>query len=308
MSHSENNIYGLDVTKRTINDQQLHALVEYVIRNRFSDKLDDGLQKKLMLTKTNTNTPITKIFNRLVDMGKDSIFSVYDIPKTNDINEILTYQHVPFDFLQIVDMVPSLGAAINSSEFRDRIIINATPWLTANGDLSDAPKFQATVTRDILVRSYFKSRDDVWISPALVRLLARIYSMALSNILENKFILTVYQKEAVACIFCYLFLSKCLKKEDDVNALILNPNSFLNLGQKSNIEDVLDLINKVKGSRQMTLSIAIECIRSLGINKLEAGLNLALFIRWTAYFGSDRHTSAISLEFPPYKLKKNCRF
>lgn len=294
-------IFDTPTVKMTITKQQLVELINFLIFNR-NAKMTTNEVKTMLSGKPLTNTVISNLFNRALELQKDNLFSFIKLSKANtSFPEVITYTHITPDMKQLnTETNLNLYQAISSiPEYANKICLNVTPMLKGSGEPSDIFNFQSIVIRDLLSRSYFDTKSPMWLSPSIIRYICRFYNMSMSTSIASVFNLTYLEQQAIATIFSLFFLQKVSNK--DVAETYIKNNK---LGIGSSV-DITNIINLIKGSisdvayANMTLDDVCTCINKLGIGRLESINRKFLYTRLKG-IGPDLFTSTMALDYPPY--------
>lgn len=301
------NIYTTASVASVAPESMLNDLVEFIIANRQNIL---PLQKKAEAFKTrfSGHTVISEIVQRLTSLGKDQAYSLIRIPsKTTVLREVVDMTFLPFDLLQIKEVASSYSKTLSLiPELNDKIIVNITDLTRANGEFSDVTQFQWRIVRDFLSRSFYNSTANVWISPALTRYVAKVYSMTIGGDLARKFDLSPMVKSFIQSIFCLYFVGKMTST---ANAPVFVKSHIRNLGlvDSQDIVQTFAFVEDVLGhAAPENLEEVFQVIARYGDAKLSSdeGPRLSravLNVMFQSLF-SESHVSAIALEYPPYFL------
>lgn len=292
-------IYETSVTQRTINKNQLRELVQFLASHREQIIIQPDESRRLLGTRPISQTPISKIATQASDLGKDRHVRLINIPTTiSSAPEVVTYQHVGFDILQMKAVSEHLAKALEVTDFDKKIIINMTPWLSRRGTISDILAVQGLLVRDLLSRSYFTA-DRTWIAPGIARYLCKVYSMSIGAVLAAIYNIGYSERRAVRAVFAHYFFTKVML-DKEVGDAMRTSASFLGLDAGAEVADVADLIATIVPSgEEMTLDHACEAVSKLGVMRMETFNQRVLHSR-IKNWGPDIHTSALALEYPPY--------
>jgi hypothetical protein len=248
-------------------------------------------------TRSLTPTPLGTVFSRAVELGKDRLFSFLKIPPSvTPIPEVVTWRHVTYDAMQIRTVSENLYRALKTPEFADRLIINATPMVRQNGEVTDLTAFHGTAVRDLLSRSYFRA-DQTWISPTLSLFMCKAYTITISSVIARPFQLNGSEQQALSILLAYYFLSQ-VTDPAQAGDMLRNSTRALRLYDTAQVNDIVSLIEREPDCKELTLARVCEISGKLGIARLKLDLR-SLYTRLST-IGPDQHTSFIALEYPPY--------
>jgi len=292
-------IYDTLASGQTINAAQIVELAGFVAKNR-ELKLQVQEARPILNTKTFSVTPVSTIFERMLELNKDRLFSYIRIPQgTVAVPEVITYTHITFDSKQF-GAVSGVGYRLIASmpELADTIITNVTPMLRRTGELVDAPRLQGMCIRDLLSRSYYDNPTSLWLTASLIQYLCRCYSMSISVAISGVYNLSFFESRMVMTVFAYYFL-RMVTTDEMARAMLKNTSKF-GLGTSVEIGDVLSMVDAVvPPDTDMTLDHACQAVGGLGIDRLKA-VNRKLLYTVLRSIGPDLQTSMIALEYPPY--------
>jgi len=294
-------IFDTLISRTSINKVQLRELVNFIVLNR-DYRLNAMEVKTLVNTKSLTVTAISSLFNRAIELHKETLFSFIRIPSTVvTVPEVVTYRHVTFDLKQLTTATGATGLYDTLKvvpEFTNTIFENVTPMLRSSGELIDTLAFQSTLVRDLLVRSYYENKATVWLTPSLLRYLCRFYNMSMSSTIGTIFNLTFSEQQAVAAVFSLYFMQLV---SDTDTAEVMVKTSKLGLGAPDQIVGVISRLKDTLGPKYdaMTLDDVCTGINALGIGRLE-GLDRKFIFTRQRNIGPDALTSAMAIEYPPY--------
>ena len=293
-------IFDTLTARTSINRNQLRELVNFVVLNR-SYRMSALDVKSLVSTRMLTDTPISSVFYKAIELRKDTIFSFLRIPPIIVATpEILTYTHTTFDLKQLdnVNYKDIQDTVRTSPEFVNTIVLNLTSLLKRSGELSDTFAFQSFVVRDLLSRSYYDNKSTVWLAPTLLRYLCRFYNMSMSSSISSIYNLSFQEQQAIATVFSLYFMQMCSDKDA---AEVLVKTSKLGLGTPDQILDVISRTKDTLGDSypNMSLDSACAAINNLGIARLTNIDRRFVYTRQRSV-GPDILTSAMALEYPPY--------
>lgn len=294
------NIYRSPVTLLTLGRNQLKDLVNYLILNRGTVLVPIDSTARMFRMQPLATTPISTLFARAEALGKLGLVSLLNIPTSvKDVPEVITYQHVTFDMLQIGETEPALSRALAAVRFDKRLVVNATPWLTRDGSVSDLLSLHSIIVRDLLVRSYFASAGKTWISPQISRYCAKIYSMSLGALVGGQYGLAFAERQVVAGIFAYFFMSMCVPVADRVKAFQAH-SKYFGIDRAADVDQIVDLfVEHGFDKKDMTFDDACNLVGNLGIARM-SGFTKHVVQTKAKSWGTDVYTSALALEYPPY--------
>ena len=292
-------IYETTSVEFTINKPHVKALINFLAAHR--DIVDPtSVFRQKLATKTSMTTSMSHVYNHFLSSKYDKILRTITLDKSiSSIPEMLTFNHIPLDMLQIADTFPDISRPLRVlPEYNQNLMINTTSITTSQNEISDTLAFHGKIVRDSLSRSYYRSSGN-WLMPDQTRYLARIYSMTISQALAHMFKLETDQYQRVATIFAYFCLTQIIDPKDAKDVIVFNPKDF-GLMKDDSIQDTIDFVESKYPPRTTTmkLDMAFDTINNLNIPRLS--VNRRILNSQLSKIGPDIHTSAISLEYPPY--------
>lgn len=300
------NIYSTMSVASLMPPPVVHDLIDFLVNNRQS--ILSPLQKtELLKTRFSSHTPISEIVHRITAPGKEQTFSLLRVPsKTTVLNEAVDMTFVPFDILQMKEVSPTFLKSLSLlPELNDRIVLNITDLTKANGEFSDITLFHWRMVRDFLSRSFYTSTGNSWISPILVRYVAKVYSMTLGGQIARIFGLTALPASFVQTLFALFFVGKMTSPEVSHDFMKAH-HKELGLYDLGALTQVLAFVeDQLQHKCPLTLEEVFQVINADGHSQLqnEAGvsrLNRSILnVRFGSLY-SEKPVSAIALEYPPY--------
>lgn len=282
-------------------------LLEFLVNNR-QYILTPAKKSEAFKTRFSGHTPISEIVHRIMSLGKDQTYSLIRLPsKTTALREVVDMTFVPFDILQLKEVTPSFSKTLSLlPEINDKIIVNITDITKANGEFSDITQFHWRIVRDFLSRSFFVSSGNVWISPSLVRYVAKVYSMTIGGQIARLFGLSPLIQMFIQTVFGLYFVGKMTTSEiapefmkshykglglydpQDLGQILAFVEDTLEKKTPESLEDVFAVIDAYDHDQLKTTQ---------GSRLTRAVLNVKL-----AQIFPENHVSTIALEYPPYFL------
>lgn len=280
-------------------------LLDFLINNR-QNILNNQKRTDAFKHRFSGHGPISDIVHRISVLGKDQTYSLINIPsKSTSLREVVDMTFIPWDILQLKEITPSYSKSLSLiPELDDKIVINVSDIIRNNGDFSDISQLQWRITRDFLSRSFYVSSGNVWILPALVRYVAKVYSMTIGGQMARFFGLSPLIQMFIQTIFGLYFVGKMTSNEvapDFVRSHyrsmgIIDPTELVQifafvedvLGKKTpeNLDDVLKVID----------AYGHDSLKDKGMPRFTRAV---LNTKFSNLF-PDSHVATTSLEYPPY--------
>ena len=301
------NIFTILNVASVIPDSMRKDLTEFLISQR-AHILPEQKAGEVFKSRFSGRTAISEIYHRLLMTGKDQAYSLIRLPnKTTAINEVIDMTFVPFDLLQLSEVNGGSSRALAMiPELDNKMVINITDITKANGELSDITQFQWRVVRDFLSRSFYSSGGNVWISPALVRYVAKVYSMTIGGQIARQFGLSPIMTSFVQTIFCLFFVGK-MTTPALAPAFVRSHARHLNLFDSQDLLQIFAFVeDTLHGPCPQSLEDVFKIIDAYGHSQLNSGgtsrLTRAVLNTKFASLHTEGRVSVIALEYPPYFL------
>lgn len=282
-------------------------LLDFLINNR-SAILPADKRIELFKTRFSGHSILSDIVHRLTIVGKDQAYNLIRLPaKTVALREAVDMTFIPNDILQMKDVAPSFSKTLSLiPELDDKLIINVTDITKSNGDFSDVTQFHYRVVRDFLSRNFYTSVGNVWISPTLVRYVAKVYSMTIGGQLAKIVGLSPAVQSFVQTVFCAFFVGK-MSSPDVAPDFMKIHGRHMSLPDLADLNQILALIKDVLDKPVPTsLEEVCKVIDAYGHDQLSGAhgpriTRPVLNMKFNSLF-NDGHLSVIALEYPPYFL------
>jgi hypothetical protein len=181
-----------------------------------------------------------------------------------------------------------------------------TDLLRSTGDFSDGTQFQFRVVRDFLSRSYYKSTSNIWISPAIVSYVAKVYSMSIGAELAKTYSLSAAETAYVQMIFALFYIGK-MTAPAIAPAFLKAHIKDIGFFHPDEVTQVLQFVADTIGKpTPETIEEAIAAIVAYGSPRLTSNgtsrLNRAVLnVKFSTLY-QDGQIGTIALEYPPYFL------
>lgn len=300
MTNHNKSIYETFTAKLTVNNAQLAEIVNFIMTNT-DVRLSMAQSGDLVKVKPLIPTPISEVFSRAVDLGKDRLFSFINIPKAIvTIPEVITYTHLTYDFKQLEPVAKNLYDVIHHlPNYSDTILSNVTTILKSRtNELSDSQAFQANCVRDLLSRSYYTNTSSLWLTPSIIRYLCRCYNMSIGIAVAGLYGLTYQEQSIISTVFAYYFMHQ-VTSSSDAEAFI--KSNKLGLPPVAEIDGILNRFKELVGDKYTDLGLDDVCdnLPKMGFQRMVAFNRKVLYTR-TKNLGPDLYTSTMAIEYPPY--------
>ena len=203
---------------------------------------------QLLSSKTIFDSPLTNLYSRL---AMEDVLSEWTFIKplkhnTGGVPTALTLKQIPIDMEQTVPIVDTqLAHIIEAQHFTaNKIILNVVPFTKGDGSLVDATEFHSHIVRDALVRSYYKSFQSTWISPAFCQYLTKVYTMILGGSVSQWYRLDMKNSRLISYLFALYFLSQMVGTPVAVE-ILKTSNKLITLPEPHEQIQILEMAKKV---------------------------------------------------------------
>ncbi len=305
MTH--HNIFKTPAVASVLPQKMLENLIDFLVTHRQYilplSKKNDAFKSRLV-----GNGPIVDIVHRLTTLGKDQTYSLIRFPsKTTTLREVVDMTFVPFDLLQIKEAIPHTAKILDViPELNDKIVINISDITKSDGTFSDITQFHWRIVRDFLSRSFYTNTGNIWITPALVRYVAKVYSMTIGGQIARLFGLSSLMQMFVQTLFC-LYFSGRMTKPELAQSFVKTNSKALGLQDPQDLNQIFAFVEDVLGKdapetlEEIFTVIDMYNHDQLKINGVSRLTRPVLNVKFSSLF-PEGHVSTIALEYPPYFL------
>lgn len=288
-------IFETDIFKSIAIENYIKHMTEFIVNNRgifsINDKIKDNLRVEPML-----KTIISDIYKTIVSEDKLPVFSFIDFTNKTSIPEGFLFTYWNLDVSQIKSFMKNQYDILSSlHETNNKILYNISNIIGARENkITDVSKFQQTVIRDFLSRSYHETKDN-WLTPNILYYLVKFYSIIISTNISRSYNIPYNEQMFIACVLAIFFLQKCHDKS--TSNPLLNRLDFIS--KSVVIREVLNKIDENYHNKELSVADVCTIIRKNGSSRLSSFTERSLFslIRST---NPNQLISLVSLEYPPY--------
>jgi hypothetical protein len=299
------NIYKTLSVGSIVSKSNLSDLLDFLIDNR-SSILPVQKRTEAFKTRFGGNSILSDIVQRMSVLGMDQAYSLIKIPpKTISLREIVDMSFIPFDVLQMKEVIENHPRTLSVfSEIDDKMVINITDITRSNGEFSHIDQFHYRVVRDFLSRSYYVSSGSMWVSPTFVRYIAKVYNMTIGGEIARRFDLTPPVQFFVQSVFALFFVAKMTNLET-AQAFTKAHSKNMGLRDPKELEQIFAFVEDVlKKKAPESLVEVCNVIDAYGHDQLSgiSGPRITIPVLTTMFSSlyNDNHISRIALEYPPY--------
>ena len=298
---SNKNIFNTNIVKTIVNKNHIRDIVKFLIKYNSEIMVDSDYYDTVFNAKSIINTPINKCLLKTQSLGSafyENTFALLDIGNSLASPEILTYRMLTFDTNQFGEIDSSFVSALKPFKLDSKILLNTSSFNLDSNNIK-INMIQTTVIRSLLMRSYYSS-DRIWMSsPSLMKDIAKIYSMLLSQTIARSYNLQYQEQLLILGLFSYYFFAKTTS---DPAGMLRGHGLSLGLTSSTDIDMLLELMDEVTSGTEVTLSHVCEAIGALGISGRVASLNTKILNTYVKGWGPNIIESTLAIEYPPYFL------
>ena len=278
--------------------EQARKALMYLIKYQSLVLVPEQVNEIIKNVRIFVRTPITDMFQRVIDTDKLNQFSVLNYTQMGlNLPELLTYDEITVDGKSIPDTsVPDV--------YR-RPWINITPLLggrgTYNGipSISDVPGLCNLFSRAVLCASYDDA--ETWLNPKLSAFVVESYSMTIASLLRQTYNLAYDEEKFVQTIFAAYMAQKLAAPGDPLDTPpLLYRCAFL--GTMNEILERMSLIREYRendGNSELTPAIVAELISKTGPARMK-NFNAAALYRYFTIGSVGSMSMLIAMDYPPY--------
>lgn len=307
MTQSRGNIYKTVSVTSAMSPSMIDDLLEFLITNR-QFIVSEEQKTELFKTRFPQHSLLSDMVHRLTVLGKGRIYSLLKLPsKTIVLREAVDMTFLPIDIFQMKEVSPSFDSSLKMFPAIDnQLIVNITDITKAHGEFSDVTQFHYRIVRDFLVRSFFVSGGNTWISPTLVRYVAKVYSMTIGGQISRFFNLSPLVQNFIQTVFCAYYVG--LMTSFDVAPSFLKAHSkMLSLANPNDVSQILSFIEDTLHKPVPTsLEEVCQVIDAYDHGQLKSDhgsrITRPILNQKFRSLYPDGHVSVIALEYPPYFL------
>lgn len=299
------NIYKTLSVGSIISKNNLNDLLDFLVDNR-SSILPEQKKSEAFKTRFGGNSVLADIVQRISVLGIDQSYSLIKIPpKTISLREIVDMSFIPFDILQMKDVIDHPPKTLSVfSDIDDKMIINITDITRANGEFSHVDQFHYRVVRDFLSRSYYVSSGSMWVSPTFVMYVAKVYNMTIGGDIARRFDLTPPVQYFIQSILALFIVAKMTTMET-AQAFIKARSKSMGLRDPKELEQIFAFVEDVLRKKAPESLVEVcNVIDAYGHDQLSdtRGPRITIPVLTTMFSSlyNDSHISRIALEYPPY--------
>lgn len=290
-------LFDVSIVADRVGQVPLQQALTFLIKNTADTVLSPEQMSRVIQTRLFSNTPMSKIYQDLVEADKLNSFVCINLSGTaDDVPEVLTIQDIVIDGKAI----PSLPVP---ARFQ-KCWINLTPISTkidpynAQYNITDATQLANLVVRAALVTGY--EDNQLWLSPKLSSFVIESYATTIGCEMSRIYGLDFNESMFIQTLFAAYF-AQLLGGETAPNLYpaLLNRCTFL--GTANDIMQRLQLVADLntRQDKLWTPDVICTAIQQRGPHRMKKVSKTQLY-RFLSSSSVDSITMAIALEYPPY--------
>ena len=282
--------------------RQMPDMVNFLVNNR-RVRLDDSAHRTAFATKTLLSTPISQLCERFSNDDLLRLFSLIHIPAGTKVPELMDFRHVVFDMYQLKMVDSKLYHVVAAlPEFRDKIIINVTSMYSQKtGQITDMSRFQGELVRGMLSRLFaIRQPGRAWIPLPAIDYLAKIFSIALGNVIATNNALDMAELQLVKTIITYYAIRSNLPEAQRQEVMVKIGNR-VDLGGAVVTNAIVDEMIEKYGDHALSLDELCTALQDSGIARLKKRIDRRYITTISQRFGGvDVLTTMEAIDYPPF--------
>jgi len=271
---------------------------KFLLENKDSITFKHDEQKALLKTQDRMlNTVMSNLYEQALSEDKLGIFTLLTLDRVKQIPSWFLISWLDFDTLELKKTDPQSYNTLSSiPEYKEKIIVDITPFYSRGKEsIVDPTNLYSRLVRNMLCRSYFLS-GSMWLSPALIYSLTKMYAMVLSSKIGRVYNLAIQEQYVVATILSVFFTNRCGDTGDLINPIMWKMDF---LQRAVDVKSIYSYINEHYSEATFNLQAVVETIVALGPSRLSK-FNLPTLYSMNTNLTANQLISLIALEYPPY--------
>jgi len=242
-------------------------------------------------------TVISELYQQAIVENKLGIFTLLDLTKVSKIPSWFLISWLDIDTLELQDIdKSSYNILCTIPEYREKILVDITPYRNQKtGKITDVSTFHSRLVRNMLSRSYYLF-DRMWLSPTLIYLLTKFYSLIISNKIGKVYNLPIQEQTIVATVLAIYFTNNCADINDVINPMMFKMDF---LSRNVDTKAVFKYVEEKYSVKDFNLQAVVDTIVELGPSRMKK-FTLSTFFSMNTNLVSNQLMSLMSLEYPPY--------
>lgn len=261
--------------------------------------LDKVTRQEIFSPRRQNQDAISTLFHTISQTGFLDHVRLFKTDKHYvDPPEVTQMIFLPFDELQAEGASPSLKATTQAfPDVHDKIHLNITDLTRADGEVVNYPLLYSRIVRDFLVRSYYVSSQNSWISYPLIQYICKVYNMTLGGFIANLYNLDPAQRGEVIAVFCLYYMGM-MTRRDQAPQILKTHIRDLGLPPAMDLDQIFSFTQDVLSKDvPETLEDVFTVVGQL--NPKLVTLNRTILFSRARSLTQENYVNMISLEYPP---------
>ena len=289
-------LFDVSIVSDRVGQGPLQQALTYLIKHTADTVLQPDQMSRIAQTKIFSSTPISRLYQELVEADKLNHFLCYNLSRnTDDVPEVLTINDIVIDGKAI----PSLPVPARMQ----KCWINLTA-ITSNMDpyngsynITDSTTLANLFVRAALVTGF--EDHELWLSPKLASFVIESYATTIGVELGRIYGLDYNESMFVQTLFAAYYAQLLGGEGATLYPILLNRCGFLGTANdiQERIKSVEDLNPRL--DKLWTPDVICNALQKRGPHRLHKLTRNQLY-RFLSSSSTDSITMAIALEYPPY--------
>jgi hypothetical protein len=271
---------------------------KFLIENVDAISFDHDEELRLLKTHDNlVKTVVSELYQQALVEEKLEMFTLLTLDQVTKIPSWFLISWLDIDTLELHNSDKNSYDILSSiTKYRDKVLMNITPYYSRNRNaIVDVSEFYSRIVRNMLNRSYRLS-GKLWLTPTLVYLLTKLYSIILSTKIGKLYNLTHQEQYVIATVLSVYFTNNCSDIEDTINPIMFKMDF---LQRVVNTKVIYEHIEEKYTVDTFDLKATIDTIVALSPTRMNK-FTLSTFLSMNSSLSSNQMMSLIALEYPPY--------
>ena len=289
-------LFDVSIVSDRIGQGALQQAIAYLIKHTADTVLAPEQMFRIGQTKLFSSTPISRLYQELVESDKLNHFLCYNLSRnTDDIPEILTIQDIVIDGKAI----PTLAVPARMQKCWINLTAISSDKDPYNGsyNITDSTTLANLFVRAALVSGY--EDHELWLSPKLASFVIESYATTIGVELGRIYGLDYNESMFVQTLFAAYYAQLLGGEGATLYPILLNRCGFL--GTMNDIQDRIKSVEDLntRPDKLWTPDVICVTLQQRGPHRLHKITRNQLY-RFLSSSSTDSITMAIALEYPPY--------
>lgn len=289
-------LFDVSIVADRIGQVPLQQAVAFLIKDTADTVLTPDQLSHVAQTRIFSSTPISKIYQELVESDKLQSFLCYNLSGVvDDIPEVLTIQDIVVDGKSVRNL--SVPARFQKCWVNLTSISTKVDPYNVQYNITDSTMLASLFVRAALVTGY--EDHDPWLSPKLASFVIESYATTIGVELGRIYGLDYNESMFVQTLFAAYYAQLLGGEGPNLYPALLNRCGFLGTMNdiQSRIKSVEDLNHHP--NKLWTPEVICTALQQRGPHRMRKLTKTQLY-RFLSSSAADSITMAIALEYPPY--------